>query len=131
MLDLTQHRPLKVGFKYKVKGATKVFEHEGEVSYSTIGVYDKHLKKSKNNKAVFTKDQDVILDIGKQLEGQAIAEHAMMEEYFGDRYEDFNEALEECGVDKGVIIQYVVEQILEHIDALRSGDQSDEGEDPK
>lgn len=130
MLDLTRKEKCKIEFNYEKADGTPVhFEYEGVVSFATLGVYEQNLKKV-NLVAKAGSNGNATIDLSNTLELQAKAEIEMMKYFFADRYDEFDEIVNQEKEAKPIIYQYVIEQIMKFASRLKAPKEEKKGSTP-
>lgn len=129
MLDLTRNEKLKIEFKYDKDGQVTVFSFEGVVSYATLSVYEQTQRKIKLN-ATADKGGNASIDMSGVMSTLEEAEKEMLKKFFGDKYMEFEQAVKDNEESRHVILQYVHQSIMEHVEKLKS-DKEEEKEGKK
>lgn len=129
ILDLTRNEKLKIEFKYDKDGQDTIFSFEGVVSYATLNVYEQAMKKMKA-KATARVSGDASIDVSEILKVKELAEKEMFKQFFGDKYPEFEEALRDNEDSKHIILQYVFENIMQHIENIKSEKGENNGKTP-
>lgn len=129
MLDLTRSEKLKIEFKYIKDGQETVFSFEGIVSYATLSVYEQTQRKIKIN-AGTDKDGKPKIDMSRIMDTLEAAEKEMFKQFFGDRYEEFELAVKDNEDSRHVILQYVFENIMKHVESIKLEKGENNGKTP-
>lgn len=129
ILDLTRKEQLKIEFKYDKDGQDTVFSFEGVVSYATLNVYEQAMKKIKT-KATAKASGDASIDVSEIMKVKELAEKEMFKQFFGVKYPEFEEALKDNDDSKHIILQYVFENIMQHVENIKSEKGESNGKTP-